>query len=692
MLSELGQRVAKMDLRRVGVSLPGKHNRVSRASDKSWRQRFASLSVRAAVFTVLTCTIPILIIGWYSINQTMNALTQAAVDRNDKVAERIASDIGYYILNKKNFVMAISSKAEIRSMDPAVTKQYLQQVQPFYGGNDALFVADAQGKQISRSDNLPAVNVGDREYFQQAMQGKVNFSDPVNSKITNQLNIMGAVPIYSTDSKVIGVLGANLAVNNLQNMIEQSLSENPGFLVTVIDKNRVPLYHQVNATAVVERSQLNEDFYQAALEKKNGDIVGLWRGQEYFISYRPVANTDWVVVSFYPKDTALQATSDIVAQSITVAIVLMLVFVVGGLLVTRKALAPLSEIETGVKQVSGGDLTQVLAYNHPDELGNVAKSFNSMIESLGQIVQSVKQSSAKVLTAAASVAAAAGQSSNASQQVAASLQQIAAQVAQQSKDTAETGKILGELMTISSGVSESAGHVALASHACAAEASQGQVVIDKTVNEMRQMKTSMEKAAQTVAALGHRTKEVDQISVIISAITKQINLLSLNAAIEAARAGEAGRGFAVVADEVRKLAEQSADAVNNITTITKGVQAGTVEAVAAMEEGFARIEQGVETAGTLGVSFTRIVSSIAKVQEQADNITAQTERQVTLCRHALDAVTNISALAEENTDGIQGIAAISEEQSATIQNITGSVEELKNLAHTLEEMVHQFKV
>ena len=650
-----------------------------------------SLVTRATLFIIITCTIPLLIFGWFTTQQTMNNLTDSATDKNSKVAERVASDIGYYVINKKNFLTVASGSEALRVLNKETAQQYLQQVRPFYGGSDALFVADTTGGQLARTDGAALVSVADRDYFQRALQGTSSFSDPVVSKVTNQLTIIGSAPIYAEGNRVAGVLGANISIANIQTMIENILSQNPGYILTVIDGNRIPLFYQADTSAVTERRSLNEDYYVQAIAEKSGNSIGSFRGQDYLVSYRPIQNTDWVVVSAYPKQQALQAAYDTVDLSAKVAFGLILGFVVCGVAVTRLALRPLKALVQQVERVAEGDLTCDLAVKGEDEIAHVAQAFCTMTGNLREIVQAVQQSSMSIVESSNYVVAASGQSNIASQQVTQSIQNIAQKVTGQSRETGKTETLITELVAISSTVSGNAALAAQATNACSTTAEQGQQVVEQTVAAIQSLKELVNQTSQTVRVLGSSASEIGQITEIITAITQQTNLLALNAAIEAARAGESGRGFAVVASEVRRLAEQSAGATKNIAALVKKIQTETDHAIEAIGASFAQVDKGVAIAGTLGISFADIMQAIGRVQSQTTIITAEAAKQTDLCQSALTAVANIHEMAEANTQNIQEIAAVSQEQAAASQDITHSIDTLKALAHNLEELITQFK-
>jgi methyl-accepting chemotaxis protein len=112
--------------------------------------------------------------------------------------------------------------------------------------------------------------------------------------------------------------------------------------------------------------------------------------------------------------------------------------------------------------------------------------------------------------------------------------------------------------------------------------------ISKNVNNSAMVAKTAVSAAQSTSemmkALGESSREIGNVTKVITSIAQQTNLLALNATIEAARAGEAGKGFAVVANEVKELAKQTAKATEEITKKIETIQGDTARTVKAINE------------------------------------------------------------------------------------------------------------
>ncbi len=130
-----------------------------------------------------------------------------------------------------------------------------------------------------------------------------------------------------------------------------------------------------------------------------------------------------------------------------------------------------------------------------------------------------------------------------------------------------------------------------------------------------------------IEGLATQGRDIGKVLDVIRAIAEQTNLLALNAAIEAARAGEAGRGFAVVADEVRALAHRTAQSTQEIEKMVAGIQNGTGEAVASMQQSNQRTQSTLELARAAGVALEQITESIHLINERNLVIASASEEQ-----------------------------------------------------------------
>ncbi|WP_193184103.1 methyl-accepting chemotaxis protein [Nisaea sediminum] len=141
-----------------------------------------------------------------------------------------------------------------------------------------------------------------------------------------------------------------------------------------------------------------------------------------------------------------------------------------------------------------------------------------------------------------------------------------------------------------------------------------------------QATASADDARSQVAALEEATTNISSVVDLINSIAAQTKLLALNATIEAARAGEAGKGFAVVASEVKSLAQQTENAIQDVSQHTANVQTATrssVDAITGIATKIGEVNGIASGVATAVEEQQAATSEIGRSSNEASEMTAQ---------------------------------------------------------------------
>jgi twitching motility protein PilJ len=316
-----------------------------------------------------------------------------------------------------------------------------------------------------------------------------------------------------------------------------------------------------------------------------------------------------------------------------------------------------------VSEVGKGDLSkrgEVTA----DMFGNLADAFNLMTARFGQLLKQVRESAERVNKSAGMLRDSAGQMSGTARH--------------QAEESVRTLGAVEQLATSMRQVADTAGASSDSAKQVLAATERGSVAVQETVRDMQSIRSAVQRMSKQVKGLGDRSLEISQIVSTIRDIANQTNLLALNAAIEAAGAGEAGARFAVVADQVRKLAESSTQATREIADLVKVIQTETQDAVVAMEHETQAVEAGSASALKTGDVFGEISTIAQRSSELAQHIanaaadqTASTDR--------------VGRAIKEFTGG-----AVATQKATDATRLT--IEDMAKLAEGLTTSVAQFKI
>lgn len=402
---------------------------------------------------------------------------------------------------------------------------------------------------------------------------------------------------------------------------------------------------------------------------RDAEILPLINGDLKRYSDQMAPLVEWLA-DLNKKDSEVAVAGSVsgyIAARNVIVTVLVLAAIMTGLLaviLTRSIVRPLVDAVRAAEDVARGDLTQPVLIQGRDEVTRLQQALQTMQTNLRDTLQQISGSATQVASAAEELNAVTEEGSR-------SLQQ-------QNDEIEQAATAVNEMTAAVEEVASNAVSTSTASQQSSSSAIQGSQRVQETVNAIQQMTNDVETTAEQVRSLAGQTRDIGKVLDVIRAIAEQTNLLALNAAIEAARAGEAGRGFAVVADEVRALAHRTQQSTQEIEVMVSGIQQGSSQAVASMQNSSARAQTTLEVARSAGVALEEITRSVGEISDRNLVIASAAEQQAQVSREVDRNLVNIRDLS------LQSSAGANQTNSAS--------HELSRLAVELNQMVGRFKI
>ena len=532
----------------------------------------------------------------------------------------------------------------------------------------------------------------DREYVQQALQGNVYVSEPLVSKITGELTIMVAAPLYSSRGSIAGVVYF-VPPETFLNDIVSSIKIGENSRAYMINKNGDTIA-DVTLDTITTQNIEREAQSDSSLKSRAALHAAMRRGENgfgsirasdgpRFLAYAPVNGTDgWSVAVATPKMNYLADTYFGIVINILVIIASILASIVVALKLSSNISNPIRACAARMKLLVEGDLeSPVPQVKGQDETAELTRSTAEMVKGLNTIINdisylltemanqnldirsahrdayvggfqtillSMRTLKVELSSTMRQINASAGQVSSASNQVSMGAQSLSQGSMTQASSVEELAATITE-------ISDSAKRTSSAAEEAGHFVNQAGGQLGVSVEHVKELNAAMEKISTS-------SEEISKIIATIENIAFQTNILALNAAVEAARAGSAGKGFAVVADEVRNLATRSDQAAKATKELIEG-------SIAAVAEG--------------GQAVEKVTESLEQTSVSAGHVTTQMDIVV-------EAVANQTAAITQVTEGIDQISSVVQTNSATAQESAAASEELSAEAASLKQLVDRF--
>ena len=398
---------------------------------------------------------------------------------------------------------------------------------------------------------------------------------------------------------------------------------------------------------------------------------------------------------------ARDSLSKVYEESVSLGNVLVIVscaaFVAAALVVIVFVIRPLIAVKKEIHHIIAGidrgegDLTRRIKVHCGGEIAALRDGFNVFMDKLQSIFRVISDNTIRMENVVAEVLGSVHTSTDSASSMSALTEELSATMSEMSASAALINQNTADVETEVNNIAARTDEINQYSVEMKAHADGMENAARRNMESTREKVSAILDVLKQDIESSESVNQVDSLTKQIQQISRNTNLLAINASIEAARAGEAGKGFAVVADEIRQLAESSKESADNIQqingTVKTAVNSLSSHATELLDYMQDQILPEFENFVQSGVQYKEHADHIHDTMDEFASKTDNLRQNMTSIAQSID---SIAVAIKEGVAGVSGTADSTQVLVADMNRISERMDDNKHIADLLKKETEVF--
>ena len=362
---------------------------------------FRSLAVTLATAFSALVIVALIIASSLQMYFSFQAQQKDIVNQQRLIAQDAANTVESFIQEKFNILEAAASLGNLVAVSQEEQKPVLEKLLGLEPAFRQLVLLNAQEEEllrVSRLSKLLSVQLMEynkSELFPKVSQKETHISSIYIDKITSEPMVIMTVPVTDVFGDFKGILMAEVNLKFMWDLVDSIKIGNKGLAYVVDKQGNLIASGDISRVLRGENlAYLNEvnEFVKGdiLIHKESAEVVKGIQGNQVVANHAHLGAPDWAVVVELP---VLEAYETVITTLIVSGLIILLSFtlaIIFGIFLSRRIAKPIIDLRDAAKKISKGDLGTRIKVESKNEIGELAVSFNQMVEDLQKTTVSIR--------------------------------------------------------------------------------------------------------------------------------------------------------------------------------------------------------------------------------------------------------------------------------------------------------------